>query len=74
MVYQPDENGQGEAFRRMLGPCAVDTQLREVIRTCWSAMPENKRTVADVEAEIRRLVDRALKDLKEDAQSFDFGA
>ena len=33
-------------------------------------MPDDKKNIEAVEVEIRRLVDRALKNLKEDAESF----
>ena len=54
----------------MMGPGMVDTQLREAIKWCWFMLPKEKRTVTGVQAEIRRLVDRALKDLEEDAAAF----
>lgn len=46
------------------------SRQRQALSTCWSIMPEEKRTVEHVEREIRRLVDRALKDFKEDAEAF----
>ena len=35
------------------------------------ALPPEKKTIDEVEAQIRRIVERALKDLREDAASFD---
>ena len=58
---------------KMMGPGAVDTQLREAIRWCWMTLPADKKTVLDVQTEIRRLVERALKDLEEDAKAFGIG-
>ena len=58
------------AFRDFLGPGWVDNAVRQAIQMCWHAMPKEKRTVAAVEAEIRRILDRALKDMREDAGAF----
>jgi len=55
---------------RTWGPGLVDNALREAICHCWLAMPPDKKTVHDVEIEIRRLVERALKDLREDSRAF----
>jgi hypothetical protein len=69
-----DENDPqaGEQMRQMVGPQGVDQQLRQAISLCWSIMPPERKTVEAIEAEIRRLVDRALKDLREDAKAFGF--
>jgi hypothetical protein len=34
------------------------------------ALPKSKRTVDEVDSHIRRLVDRALKDLRDDSEAF----
>ena len=62
-----------EDASNMMGPGHVDTQLREAIRWCWMALPPDKRTVGGVQTEIRRLVERALKDLEDDAKAFGIG-
>ena len=59
-----------KAMRDVLGPQAVDQFIREAISTCWMMLPDNKKNVAEVESEIRRLVERALQNLKEDAHTF----
>lgn len=59
-----------EAMRTMLGPQAVDQAVRQAITTCWMLLPEDKKNVAALEAEIRRIVDRALDNLRQDAQAF----
>jgi hypothetical protein len=35
------------------------------------SLPDEKRSVEEVEKQVRRVVDRALRDLREDAESFD---
>jgi len=49
---------------------AIDQEIRQAICHCWLVMPPDRKTVHDVETEIRRLVERALKDLYEDARAF----
>jgi hypothetical protein len=76
MVYQqfdPDDPNASEAIRSMLSPQHVDQQIRQAIQFCWMVLPPEKRTVAEVEAQIRRIVDRALQDLRDDASSFGLG-
>ncbi len=57
-------------MRDMLGPQAVDQAIRQAISTCWMMLPDDKKNVASVEAEIRRVVDRALENLREDSRAF----
>lgn len=59
-----------EAMRNMLGPQALDQAIGQAISTCWMMLPEKKKSVAAVEVEIRRVVDRALANLREDASAF----
>ena len=57
-------------WHEAMGPQAVDQAVRQAISCCWMMLPEGKKTIEAVESEIRRLVDRALNNLKEDAQAF----
>lgn len=77
MAYHFHDASGGEApeddrksMRAFLGPQAVDNAIREAISTCWMILPERKRTVATVEAEVRRVVERALTTLRDDASAF----
>jgi hypothetical protein len=58
------------AMRDMMGPGHVDQSIRMAIQHCWMMLPDDKKSIATLESEIRRLVDRALKDLQEDARAF----
>jgi len=69
----PGPKDPAKAMRDMFGPQAVDQQIRQAISTCWMMLPEQQRNVAAVGAEIRRIVDRALKDLNDDAKAFGLG-
>ena len=71
-LQQSDENDP-EKMRQMgayFGPQQVDSQIRQAIQFCWMLLPADRKNVDGVEKEIRRLVDRALKDLREDSESF----
>ena len=65
-----DSGKDRESMRQMFGPHGVDQAVGQAITTCWMMLPDDKRTIANVEAEIRRIVDRALANLKEDAKAF----
>ena len=54
----------------MMGPQVVDQAIMQAISACWMMLPENRRTVDNVESEIRRIMDRALANMREDAQAF----
>jgi hypothetical protein len=57
-------------MRDMFGPGHVDQTVRGAIQACWMALPKERRTVEEVEKEIRRLVERALSNLREDVAAF----
>jgi len=63
-ISKDDDMGQ------FFGPGQVDQMVRQAIQMCWMGLPKDKRTVEEVEAQMRRLLDRALKDLREDGQAF----
>ena len=69
--YDPEQ--AKTMLREMMGPQAVDQLIRQAISTCWMMLPQEKKTVESVEREIRRLVDRALANLKEDTAAFGIG-
>ena len=57
-------------YRQLFNPSQVDTMIRQAIQFCWTALPKEKRSVEEVERQIRRMVDRALSDWREDEQEF----
>ncbi len=69
-AFEEGSEDGGDAMRNMFGPQAVDTAIRQAVSTCWMMLPADKKNVATVDAEIRRIVERALKNLQEDADSF----
>ncbi len=64
------EGGEERDMGNFLGPGHVDQTIRQAIQACWMSLPKKKQNVEEVEKQIRRLVDRALKDLREDRQAF----
>ena len=56
----------------MFGPQQVDQAIRQAPSVCWLSLPPDQRTVGNVDKQIRRLVDRALENLHQDAAQFGF--
>ncbi len=48
----------------------VDQKIRETLQSLWLSLPREEATVENLERHFRRLVDRALTDLKEDMNYF----
>ena len=61
---------QTDAIRAMMGPGHLDHTIRNAIQMCWMMLPNDQRTVDEVEKQMRRILDRALKDLREDSAAF----
>jgi hypothetical protein len=62
-----------DAARMMLsihGPQAVDQALRSAVSLCWMMLPDDRRSAGAVEHEVRRILDRVIADLQEDAKVF----
>jgi len=59
-------------MRETFGPSGVDAMLREAVKICWAILPKERRSAEGVAQEIRRLIERILRDLKEDAKAFGF--
>lgn len=59
-----------DKLRQMFGPGQVDQHMSQAIQTCWMMMPKDKQTVDEVEKQMRRIFERALKNLREDGEAF----
>ena len=59
-----------DRMREMFGPTQIDQQIRQAIHFCWMGLPRNKRNVDELERQVRRLVDRAFRDVREDFDEF----
>ena len=71
--FDPDDPDAMKRVRAFFSPQQVDQQIRQAIQFCWMALPPEQQNVEDVEKQIRRMVDRALRDLREDSDSFGLG-
>ncbi len=69
-VFKPDDPERNKKMREMFGPEQIDLQIRQAISMCWMMMPDDRKTPDGVAIEIRRIVERALANLKEDAMAF----
>ena len=68
-TYDPsgdDDEGMSDFF----GPGQVDQLIRQALQCCWMALPKEKRNIDEVERQMKRLVDRAVRDLREDREAF----
>jgi hypothetical protein len=70
--FDPNENDEerAEKMRNFMSPNQIDHQIRQAIQFLWMVLPKEKRNVDEVERQIRRIVDRALRDLHEDFDDF----
>ncbi len=66
----PSDENAAEKMQKFFGPTQIDHFIRQAIQFCWMALPKEKRNVDELERQIRRLVDRALRDLREDFDEF----
>jgi hypothetical protein len=63
----------GKRLREMFGPGCVDEQIRQAIHLCWTMLPDDRKTVDELENQMRRIFDRAFQDLREDTVAFGLG-
>jgi hypothetical protein len=59
-----------EKMADLFGPGQIDQLIRQAVQYCWTALPKERRTTQELENQIRRMVERALKDFKEDREAF----
>ncbi len=69
-LFSSDDPDAGDKLRKMFGPEQIDQHIRQAIQFCWMALPDDKRTVGELEKQVRRIVDRALKDMHDDREAF----
>src|SRR4051812_13128368 len=68
--FSSDDPEGPKKMRELLGPSHVDQSVRQAIQMCWMMLPDGRKTVDELEKQFRRIVDRAIKDLREDADAF----
>lgn len=65
----PDHDSAKE-IARIVGPDAVDRCIRQAVGLCWALLPQERRNVGEVKAEMQRITQRVLSDLDEDTAAF----
>jgi hypothetical protein len=65
----PDTEAE-QQMADFFGPGQVDTTVRQAIHFCWMALPKDRKTVDEVELQLRRIMDRAIRDFREDFAAF----
>ena len=71
--FDPKDPDARERMRSFFSPQQVDQQIRQAIQFCWMSLPPERQNVDEVEKEIRRIVERAIRNLREDSDSFGMG-
>ena len=69
-MFNSDDPENADRMRAMFGPGQVDQGVRQALQMCWMMLPEDSKTVDELERQFRRIVDRAIDDLREDADVF----
>ena len=54
----------GDRIRSFMGPGQVDHQIRQAIQFAWMMLPDERKSVTEVERVIRQVVDRAFKNFR----------
>lgn len=68
--FDPNDPDAENTMRSFFSPHMVDHEIRQAIQFCWMSLPPDRKNVDEVETQIRRIVDRALRDFREDSDQF----
>ncbi len=69
-MFDPKDPDARDKMRAMFIPGQIDQSVRQAIQMCWMMLPDDGKKVEELEKQFRRIVDRALKDLRDDADAF----
>jgi len=72
-AFDPNDPDLAKKMGELLGPGQIDHVLRQAIHFCWMILPQDRKTVDELEKQMRRIMDRAFKDLRDDADAFGLG-
>ncbi len=73
MAFHEFDSNDAESLDKMrdfFNPSQVDHSVRQALQMCWMLLPNDKRNTDELECQFRRIVDRALKDMRDDNQAF----
>jgi hypothetical protein len=68
--FNEDDEERATKMRDLMGPSQIDQQIRQATGWLWMVLPKDKRYVDEIEGQVRRLDDRALRDLRQDFANF----
>src|SRR5260221_6500664 len=54
-TWMMEQDLDSNSFKELFGPGTIDTMLRQAFKICWMSLPTERRNVAGMEAEMRRL-------------------
>jgi hypothetical protein len=63
----------GKGMAEVFGPGQVDQAVRQAIHFCWMMLPKERKNLEEVEKQVRRIVERALRDFRDDSEAFGRG-
>jgi hypothetical protein len=70
-VSESDPSAATAGFMAMFQtPAHLDQTVRQAVQLCWTVIPNERRTTEELETQVRRVVERALKDFAEDKAAF----
>ena len=61
-----------QSMRHLFGPTQIDNSISQAIQMCWMSLPEEQRSIDEVERQIMRLVAHALQNARDDFEAFGF--
>jgi hypothetical protein len=65
-----DSQRAAAAMAKVFGPGQVDQTIRHAIHFCWMSLPPKRKNVKELEKQVRRIFERALRDFREDSEQF----
>ena len=69
--FNPKDEESFDKLKEFFNPSQVDHSVRQALQMCWMMLPNDRRNVDELEKQFRRIVDRALRDLREDGKAFE---
>ena len=69
-AFRSDDPDGPKNMRAMFGPGQVDQSVGQAIQMCWMMLPDDRKTVDELERQLRRIVDRAIRNFRDDFDAF----
>jgi hypothetical protein len=68
--FDPNDEESFDKMRELFNPSQVSQSVNQALQMCWMMLPKDKRNTDELERQFRRIVDRVLKDMREDNEAF----